>query len=196
MKAAIVLVMFLASLAGLTSEVWAQTVLRQEVGTNTLTLYVDGGALQGPGAQNSNRIVRVEKWACPNGTERPVNGVVVFIGPPRWEPKNITLAPRQCLLRTFDSETGAETDQIVEMVKQRSNGGYYVTAGHQGDQVDSRTSKSNTNAVAAGAAAAAAAGYFNSCSGSAFNLLSDPVPDAKDNPAEYRCYMDYEAHAH
>lgn len=194
MKAATAI--FLAGLVILTSGAQAQTVLRQEVGANTLTLYVDGGPLQGAGAQNSNRIVRVEKWACPNGTERPVNGAVVFIGPPRWEPKNITLGPRQCLLRSFDPDTGAETDQIVEMMKQRSNGGYYVTAGHQGDQVDSGTSKSNTNAIAASAAAAAAAGYFNSCSGSAFNLLSDPVPSPKHNPAEYRCFKDYEAHAH
>ena len=174
----------------------AQTVLKTEPQDNGTTLYVDGGPLGGAGAQNNSRIVRVEQWACPAGTTRPASGSVMFVGPPRWQPKTISLGPRQCLHRVIDPDTGAETDDLVDMVKQPDNGGHYITAGKEGDQVDSRTSTSNTNATAASAAGAAAAGYFNSCSGTAFSLLSDPVPNPKKNPAEYRCYKDYEAHAH
>lgn len=192
-----------AVLALATGASQAQTVLKEQATDNAVTLYLDGGPLPGPAAQNNNRIVRIQLWACPEGTIRPADGAVVFFGPsssglyrpgPPWIPRNIVLGARDCLLRTYD-DMGQETDQIVAMVRMPDDGRYYITAGRQGDQIDSRTSTTNGSAVAATAVGAAAAGYFNPCSATAFNLLSDPVPNPRKNPAKYACFMGYKAHA-
>lgn len=181
----------------------AQTVLKEQATDNAITLYVDDGPLPGPDTQNNNRIVRIQHWACPEGTIRPADGAVVFFGPPSsgsyrpgppWAPRNIVLGARDCLLRTYD-DLGQETDQIVTMIRMPDDGSYYITAGRQGDQIDSSTSTHSTNAVAAAAVGAAAAGYYNKCSSTAFELLSAPVPNPKKNPAKYACFMGYKAHA-
>lgn len=183
-------------LAGLATLAHSQAVLKEQLADNLTTLYIDGGALGGAGAQNNSRIVRAQKWMCPPGAMRPANGAVVFIGPPRWVPQNIALKSRQCLLRTLDPDTGAETDEVVDMVQAPDDGSYFIATGQRGDRIDSGTSATNSNAMAAAAAAAAASGYYNSCSGTAFNLLSDPVPNPKKSPSEYACFMGYAAHAH
>lgn len=182
-------------LAATATLAFAQGVLKEQVADNLTTLYIDGGALGGAGAQNYSRIVRVQKWNCPIGATRPASGAVTFVGPPRWIPQEITLASMQCLRPTFDPDTNVETDEIVAMVQAPDDGSYFIATGQSGDRIDSNTSSTNSNAMAAGAAAAAAAGYFNPCSSTAFNLLSAAMPDPKKDPAGYACFMDYAAHA-
>ncbi len=171
----------------------AQNVLKEQLADNQTTLYIDGGTLGGAGAQNNARVVRVQKWNCPAGTIRPANGAVVFIGPPQWMPQNIALPTRKCLLRTFDPDSGAETDQIVDMLQTGDDGSYYVTTGNQGDRTNGE-SDSSGSATAALAAAAAGAGYFNPCTANPFAFCSGPPPNCYTDP--YGCYCYYSTCPH
>jgi hypothetical protein len=194
----------------------AETVLKVDLADNRTTRYVDGGAAGGQAAQNSGRIVRIEQWQCPSGAWRPANGAVHLCVPkPLYagydggysendcDYRTVRLEPRQCIPTATGSSAGYVFDYptyrhdgiTVTNMLRVDNGAYFVAVGKAGDRVEPAGGNAGAAAAAAALVGAAAAGYYNACSGTAFNLLSDPVPNARRNPGEYACFQGYASHA-